>query len=1015
MSTPRRRWSRALTLAALLTACPPPKDNAVGSASAGEFPPVGDKTTPARPVEPLPALRTGTRALGEATMLAGTISATASDKTHQYLELVFPVTGEDASLDFDRMHVELTGAQAGDISVISTGLGSNEVRVLVRRGLRTGGPPGGDAGGTMYARRWQDGVNVWVRVPFKAGGLAAARDDKELQKRWVEAVARQLEDTWESPHPWYRFAGGRIRALLPGGLAANTAASDPGRQSRRTDLSKLMDTTTGVLSMQEALQHDRGLRISSSAEDRRTIPVKELKVPPLDAHPFEAMQAKLPNPSGGTPEPLAAAVPAEFWYARVDDIRLLLRLLDEADTWITPLVQILQSNPEDRFLAERYQRQLGLRRTQLAKLFGHTVVGSVAVTGSDAYLREGSDVTMIFTVRQQAIFDQELGKQLEAYRAEIPGLTTTTRDYNGVTITESRDPAGSVRQQRAQVGELAIVSNSPKACERVIDAMQGKTARLADEPDMRYMLARDPGTHQALAFLSDKFIAAVIGPEQKVLAARRQQALAELMTPGNAALLYGWLNGQAPASTDALVASGLLVADELKHSDGAPISFAPGSSASSAWGRPSALTPLIDMPPVTEVSAAEKQAYESFGEGYQRYWKQFIDPVAIRLDVKDEGGTSLADVDVRILPLISATDYSEIESIVGTTRVSVQATDSGVLGVWAVGKDARLRGDLDGMARKLGKSDINIGWLGDWVMVGLEDRAALVELLSKFDDTVQMALPKPKGGEMEDVDLWRRIGKFPFYAAAEVKNPAALVATLAGVRALLNEVSPGWIEWGEVSKHRDLPIVRIGISKTMPMLPNRDIADSVALHYAQTGSAIVLALDVATLQTVVDRMLDEKLPKSGDAGTSQFVFEGRSGAGAPLWTALLWMIQGQANDAQRSARRTAEILLLGDPATQTDPKLFVQRGVDYFGFTPVTAFGGANFILGPGGAGDPVLGTNMVPIFVDLPIRDSPVDRLMQRLTGVRGEVSFDKEPDPAGPNARSLHTRFSLHLGPEK
>ena len=31
---------------------------------------------------------------------------------------------------------------------------------------------------------------------------------------------------------------------------------------------------------------------------------------------------------------------------------------------------------------------------------------------------------------------------------------------------------------------------------------------------------------------------------------------------------------------------------------------------------------------------------------------------------------------------------------------------------------------------------------------------------------------------------------------------------------------------------------------------------------------------------------------------------------------------------------------------------------------------------------------------------------------GLRGEVAFDKEPDPGGPNARSLHTRFSLHLG---
>ncbi len=996
-------------------ACPSPTDKAAGSASAGDVLPGGDAAKP-RPQEPLPALRTGKRELGEAQTLAGRIDATFTDKTHQYLELVFPVVEADRALDFDHMHVELVGGQAGDIAVISTGVGSNEVRVLVRRGLRTGGPPGGDVGGTLFARRWQEGVNVWVRVQFNATGLDKAKDDKELQKRWVETVTRFLDDTWNSPHPWYRFAGGRMRVLLPGGLAGAGGQAGAQTERNRTDLSKLMDTTTGVLSMQEALQHDRGLRLGLGDQEKRTIPVKDLRVPPLDAHPFEAMQAKLPNPSGGTPEPLAAAVPAEFWYARVDDIRLLLRLLDEADTWITPLVQILQSNPEDRFLADRYQKQLGLKRTDLAKLFGHTVVGSVAVTGSDAYLREGSDVSMIFTVRQQAIFDQELAKHIEAYRAEIPGLTTTTRDYNGVTITENRDPTGTVRQQRVQVGELAVVSNSPRAVERVVDAMQGKTARLSDEPDMRYMLARDPGAHQALAFLSDRFIAAVIGPQQKVLAARRQQALAELMTPGNAALLHGWLFGQAPASTDALIASKLLAADELKHADGAPITFTPGSSASSAWGRPAALTPLIDLPPVTAVSEAEKLAYESFGDGYQRYWKQFIDPVAIRLDVKDEGGTSIADVDVRILPLISATDYSEIESIVGTTRVSVQAIGDGLLGVWAVGKDARMRSDLDGLMRQMtSKQDIGIGWLGDWVMLGLEDRAALVDLLSKFDDTVQLASPKPKGSEWEDVELWRRIGKFPVYAAAEVKNPAALVATLTGVRSMINEVAPGMVEWGEVSKHRDLPIVRVGMSKTMPMLPNRDIADAVALHYAQTGSAIVLALDVSTLEAVVDRMLDGKLPKSDTAGASQFVFEGRSGVGAPLWTALLWAIQGQANDAQRSARRSAEILLLGDPATQVDPKAFVQRGVDYFGFTPVTSYGSTNFTLGPGGAGDPLLGTEMAPTFVGLPIQGSPVDRLMQRLTGVRGEVSFDKEPDPAGPNARSLHTRFSLHLGAEK
>ena len=70
------------------------------------------------------------------------------------------------------------------------------------------------------------------------------------------------------------------------------------------------------------------------------------------------------------------------------------------------------------------------------------------------------------------------------------------------------------------------------------------------------------------------------------------------------------------------------------------------------------------------------------------------------------------------------------------------------------------------------------------------------------------------------------------------------------------------------------------------------------------------------------------------------------------------------------------------------------------------------FVLGPTGAGDAVLGNRVAPIYVPLPIAGSPVERLMQRLTGMRGEVSFDKEPEAAGANARSLHTRFSVQLG---
>jgi hypothetical protein len=1002
-----RRWSLPFALTAGLLACNP--SNSGGGATVDAK---GQPEVAPRPVEPLPPLRVGTRKLVEAKALTGTVAAMTSDATHQYLELKLPLAGDDMSLEFDQMHVELAGAGPGDFAVVGERMGGTEARVLVRRALRS--EAAGGMSGALYAERWADRAREWVRVPFNVADMAGASDDKQLKARWVEAFAAQFGESWRAPaHPWNSFAAGRVRALLPEGFKDGAgAAGGFTNRGPRTDLSQLMDTTTGVMSMQEALQHDRGLRLDRG-DAARTIPVAELAGPPLDAHPFAAMQAKLAQPDGGTAEPLAAAVPAEFWYARFDDIRMMLRVLDEADAWITPIVQISQSNPEDRHLAERYQAQLGLKRTGLAKLFGHTVVGQVAIAGSDPYLREGSDVTLIFSIKQQAVFDAELAKHLDGYKAEVPGLASATRDYNGVTITENRDPDGVVRQQRAQVGELALVSNSPRALERVLDAIHSRTPRLGDEADLKYMLARDPGAHPAFAFLSDKFIGAVVGPQQKLLAARRQQALADLLTPGYAALLHGWLFGQAPASSEALIASGLLAADELKHPDGAAIAFAPGRGASSTWGRPSALTPLIDLPAVTLVSEAERSAYQNFVTGYQQYWKQFIDPVALRLDVDDENAAAKATLDVRILPLISATDYSEIERIVGATRAEVSAIDGGLQAVWAVGKEARLRSELDGLMRGMtGKGDINVGWLGDWVMLGLDDRAAMVELLAKFDDKVQLAAPKPKGNEFDDVDLWRKVGKFPMYAAAEVKNPAMMVATLTAIRATIDGVAPGWVEWGEVKKYRDLPIVRVGMSRTMPMLPNRDVADAVALHYVQTGQAIALALDLPTLERVADRMLDGKLPKSGEQGSAQFVFEGRSVVGAPLWTSLLWAIQGQANEAQASARRSAEILLRGDPSVQSDPQAFARLGVNYLGFTPVTAHGTTAFILDPSGAGDPVLGTTMAPTHVPLPIPGSPVERLMQRLTGLRGEVSFDKEPDPAGPNARSLHTRFIVQLG---
>ncbi len=1015
MRPPPRSLLTSLALGTIVaaTACKPDEAPLPATGPAGEAAPEAI-TNKALPDEgPLPTLRTGMKEPERLAAVEAQLLAHVSDGAHYY-ELGLPSTVEPGD---DLVRVHIAGA-AHAVAAIDRSAG--ELSVLVRMPSSAG--PVTSLEGTAFIAHNGDQGRTWQALPFTAKGPAKASGAAELPRRWANAFGAGLrgdDRPWwmRGPsHPWREFAAGRVQAIIAGlGTGAGPAvAFDPGARPRRTELSELMHTTTAATSMQEALQHDRGLRLAFETGPAN-VPITELEPPGLVAHPFKEMLAALPNPTGGTPEPLAKATPAEFWYVRFDDIRVMLRVIDEADTWITPVAHIMEERAEVRALSERYQRQLGLRRTGLAKALGHTVIERVAVMGSDPYLRDGSDLTVVFALRNQTVFDSELRSHMDHHRGQIPGIVESTLTHGAHTITVHRDPTGSVRQHRALVDDLAVVSNSEVAIKAVLDAIDGKRRRLADDEDLVYMLARDPGEHDGFVFLGDRFIAQVVGPRQKVLAARRQQALAELLTPGYTALLYGWLEGKAPADTEAIIAAGLLDRSELRHADGATIAFEPGGPARSTWGDPGALVPLLDLPEPTMVTEAERNAYNGFARGYQEYWRQFMDPIAIRLDLEDgKGDTATATIDVRVLPLIAGSDYGEMEEIVGTERIDVPDIDDGLQMVWAVGADSNLRRELDRAANMLsGKANIGLGWLGDWVMLGTLDRRALLDMLVEVDDDIQLPAPKPEDSRTRDLELAQRVGKLPVYVAAHVRNPAALVATLTAIRATVNEVGPGMVTWGESSRYRDYAIVRVGVD---PKAPGEfsAYAEAIALYYVQAGDALVLALDTKVLEALIDRVVDGGGPKRGIEGGPQFVMEARLAKERAGWTAVAWALQGQANRTQGAARSTAEILLRGDPSITT-PAQLIARGQDYLGAYPVSASGHADFTLTPHGASDPVHGSEIAPAFPTLPVEQSPIAALMDRLTGMRATVAFDREAVKLDPPARSLHTRVQVHMGKAK
>ncbi|HSA22729.1 MAG TPA: hypothetical protein P5076_14845, partial [Myxococcota bacterium] len=196
-----------------------------------------------------------------------------------------------------------------------------------------------------------------VRVGVPNAPREAGLDGVELRRGFFEALAGQFERTSRGWPPrqdsFAAFAAGRARLLA--GRAEDHLQPLPSRQAR-TELGEAMSLYTGMSSVHEALQADRGLLLRSPGREARTLPAAELTGVALAAHPWEEMLTKL----GRKPsiEPLAARVPQDVLYAHFNDVRTFVQLVGEIDELGTPLAQIFENQPGDQGIGARYEEEL---------------------------------------------------------------------------------------------------------------------------------------------------------------------------------------------------------------------------------------------------------------------------------------------------------------------------------------------------------------------------------------------------------------------------------------------------------------------------------------------------------------------------------------------------------------------------------------------------------------------------------------------------------------------------------
>ncbi len=199
------------------------------------------------------------------------------------------------------------------------------------------------------------------------------------------------------------------------------------------------------------------------------------------------------------------------------------------------------------------------------------------------------------------------------------------------------------------------------------------------------------------------------------------------------------------------------------------------------------MRPLADLE-IAMVTESEKQAYESFRETYQSYWKKYLDPVAAR--VRWIGDGRELEIDVRILPLIENSDYDELVERAGRKTVGPPGLRGALQWTFAIGEKASLRKELDRLGRIfLPGQEAVLGWLGDWVMFGVLDHSGLWDLA-----LLAGAIPTAAKPEEQNLENLKKIApRLPIYAGAHVRNKVALAVVLTALKHKAEEAAPGLV------------------------------------------------------------------------------------------------------------------------------------------------------------------------------------------------------------------------------
>ncbi len=650
----------------------------------------------------------------------------------------------------------------------------------------------------------------------------------------MESHYRRLSDRRLPGAAWFRHqlrVARERRAKLsppdanaPAADASGTATDPFGTPTRdRDSVEDTFELFTGARAVAENLDIERALRISG--EEAPTIDVATIQGVNTRALDWKALvKDKKPETDA-----LAKSIPADQHGIFFPSFDAMVRVFDEADASATPVLQFATVRAEDQGTKERYQTQLCMPLSAIARTLGPAIVASVAITGSDPYLPSGSDLALLFECKQPAVLETYLGLrhgEAKAAGAKTVDGTVGTTKYSGVRSDDRR-----VSSYVARFDETIVVTNSLVQLERIAATRAGLVSALASVDEYVWFRDRYPksdASESALAVLSDATIRRWASARERIGNSRRVRAAAA-MAEIQAASLDGIVRGQLALGTSAADPALPLSADFVWTRHGI---YSP------TYGTLAFLTPVAELS-VTRVTESEKRGYEAFRNNFQNLWSNFFDPIALRLSFTD----SKVAADLTVMPLAATTDYREFIDLTRGATLGANSCDTHAETLFhfalAFGSKSELSrmfsSGVGAIGQQFGADPL--GWIGNGVAI-YADRDAFWDEL--------------RGAK----DHWDFLGdnayRLPLALHVEVKDPLKLAGFLTALRALADGSAPGLTKWETKTWHEQ------GYVKIAPAETGDDQMDKMAVYYAALPDAFVLSLREDLVQRAIDRRAARK-------------------------------------------------------------------------------------------------------------------------------------------------------------